>query len=190
MATAKKAQANEDQSHFDWEAVQTQLDLGSGPVLFIKDKTIRVRLVPVDNPKELFWPVNTYYREQKKVKYLVKVALANIDPGEDGRIRCLLITPTLARQIVNQAKEGWDLFSMDKGAALAIKKEEGSGRTNYVVLPSPEPMPLVESDIAQAAEVDMESIVADFNANQLARLQSGQEQGKNGSKPKSQGDWS
>ena len=173
----------------NWGALLDSFSGDRSPVLFLKAK-LKARLLPFENAGEIFFPVDTYFRGKKRTKYLVKIW--NIEDQETP-IRALLITTSTVKAILNQAVEGWDLFSADKGAALILTKTGQGMKSEVSLSPSPRPVPVPADIIEAGKKLDMRKVAEEFSQRQKdkdeASSESSEEEGSATTSSTNEADW-
>ena len=150
----------------NWGELIEQFSGGTSPVLFLKGRA-RVRLWPFEDPEEIFYPVQTYYRGNERTKYITKIY--NLD-DEERPVRALLLTKTIIRSILQLAAEGWDLFSKEEGHGLVLVKTGQGIHTSVNLSPSPKPIPIPD-EVYDEDDLDMVKTAEDFSERQKDRDQ-------------------
>lgn len=160
----------------DWNDLLNQFESTGGQVLFMKGK-IRVRFFPFDDPKKIFFPVESIFRGKVRTKYVAKVWYLDAGKGEsepnpnESRVRALLLSKRDCRSVIQFQLEGWDLFNSTEGHAISFIKS-GTGTNSSVNLsPSPKPLPIPEDVMTEGEEFDMEEVVSSWNAYQRQKAE-------------------
>lgn len=165
-----------DTDEVDWDGIMAQF-AADGDVLFIKD-SISVRCLPFADPTEIFAEVESYYNGRKSTKLLTSVWWLEAPPRKSP-IRALLVTPSIAKRMLNiQKQPDYDLFDEDEAVGLMFIKT-GSGRDSTTQInPGRLAKPMTDEIWDYYEEWDLEAVAEAFTAEQRRRNEENQNQGQ------------
>lgn len=175
------------QAQPDWENLLENLATDrTSAFIFPKGPKTRVRLV--HNPAEpYFTEIQTEFRGKAKTKYAVLAVQMDAagDDEEGPKVKALVISKTVFRQIVQMLTEGYDLWDPEKGFGITILRQGSGLETNYSVLPSPRPVPVDPHLIEQAPDfASVQEEYAKLRERQASKA------GKDGADSDETGEWS
>jgi len=151
--------------------------------IFPKEGRTRVRLLGHgDTPADKFREVQSQFQGRVRSRWILMGFSIPDNAEEAYRLRCVVLSKTAFRSVTTMLHEGYDFFG-EGGHGLAILRSDAGGRTNYTVMPSPQPVPIPDEVTAMLKEAKIDDFIPHWielqnqsaNRNQQPQQQMGQQ---------------
>lgn len=131
----------------NWGSLLEDLQAGgSANFIFAKKPRNRIRLIH-DPAQPYFVEVSSTFRRNgevgnTKTKYMVLAIEPETDDEDGPKVKGLIVSKTVFRQIVGLLAEGYDFWDPEKGHGITINKTGTGLQTQYTVMPSQKSQPV------------------------------------------------
>lgn len=165
MATAAKA-APKASGDVNWNQLLEDLQSGGNAnFIFTKKPKNRIRLVRDPEQVPYIEVASTFRRNgvegRTRTKFMIlAVDLSAEDTDDEGpKVKGLVVSKTVFRQVVGLITEGYELWDPENGHGITISKTGQGLQTTYTVMPSQKVVPLdpdLLEDLPQLADLKEE----------------------------------
>lgn len=130
----------------NWEALLGKINQKQTRFLFPTEGRTRVRVVlppDITDPMQFATPTVRYFKGAARKKYVLSVVqILHEDPEERTKVVPMIVPKQVVTGIIQQLIEGYEIFDLVEGHAIAISRSGKGLDTDYGVTCAPKPSPL------------------------------------------------